>query len=78
MRLSFCSASHFTHVSAYGYVSLTIKEDSFESLVRFRCLEVLAFRQFLKVLLVVYVRKSRGHAQLGLKLPPVHINVLIN
>ena len=28
LRLNICSASHFIHVSAYGYVSLTIKEDS--------------------------------------------------
>ena len=28
MRLNICSASHFIHASAYGYVSLTIKEDS--------------------------------------------------
>ena len=28
MRLNICSASHFIHVSAYGYVSLTNKEDS--------------------------------------------------
>ena len=27
MRLNICSASHFIHASAYGYVSLTIKED---------------------------------------------------
>ena len=27
-RLNICSASHFIHVSAYGYASLTIKEDS--------------------------------------------------
>ena len=28
LRLNICSATHFIHVSAYGYVSLTIKEDS--------------------------------------------------
>ena len=28
LRLNICSASHFIHVSAYGYVSLTNKEDS--------------------------------------------------
>ena len=28
LRPNICSASHFIHVSAYGYVSLTIKEDS--------------------------------------------------
>ena len=28
LRLNISSASHFIHVSAYGYVSLTIKEDS--------------------------------------------------
>ena len=28
MRLNICSASHFIHVSAYGYVSLTNKEHS--------------------------------------------------
>ena len=28
LRLNICSVSHFIHVSAYGYVSLTIKEDS--------------------------------------------------
>ena len=28
LRLNICSASHFIHASAYGYVSLTIKEDS--------------------------------------------------
>ena len=26
--LNICSASHFIHVPAYGYVSLTSKEDS--------------------------------------------------
>ena len=28
LRLNICWASHFSHVSAYGYVSLTIKEDT--------------------------------------------------
>ena len=28
MRLNICSTSHFIHCSTYGYVSLTIKEDS--------------------------------------------------
>ena len=36
------------------------------------CMEVLAFRQFLQVLLFVYVRESRGHARLGLKLLPAY------
>ena len=70
MSLNICSAGHFIHVSAYGFVILTIQEDSIESLVRLRCVEVLAFRQFLKVLLFVYISKARGHARLGLKLPP--------
>ena len=28
LRLNICSVGHFIHVSVYGYVSLTIKEDS--------------------------------------------------
>ena len=28
LRLNICWASHFSNVSAYGYVSLTIKEDT--------------------------------------------------
>ena len=28
MRLNICPTSHFIHCSTYGYVSLTIKEDS--------------------------------------------------
>ena len=35
----------------------------YESLVRLHCVEVLAFRQFLKVLLFVYVREARGTCQ---------------
>ena len=54
-----------------AYLSQTVKENS-ESLLRLCCLEVLAFRQFLQVLLFVYARESRGHARLGLKLLPAY------
>ena len=54
-----------------AYLSQTVKEDS-ESLLRLCCLEVLAFGQFLQVLLFVYVRESRGHDRLGLKLLPAY------
>ena len=42
LRLNICSASHFIHASAYGYVCLIIKERLSDSLVRSRCWEVLA------------------------------------
>ena len=58
-------------MSAYGYLSQTVKEDS-ESLLRLCCLEVLGFRQFLQVLLFVCVCESQGHARLGLKLLPTY------
>ena len=32
LSLNICSAGHFIHVSAYGYVILTIKEDSMKVL----------------------------------------------